>query len=116
MLVCVSFYPLHARPRVQRASGIPCSLSFGGNQGQSSGSSCREIAELYLVGPHGRDGHSTGVMTLDPHPEEPAQRASRRMKATVVPDDSPGDAKHRPETPAARATHHEGVVPGLATR
>ena len=52
------------------------------------------------------------TIAVEPHPEEPAQRASRRMKATVVLDGSPGDAKHRPETPAARAPHHEGAEPG----
>src|SRR6202035_5668238 len=30
MLVCAFFFHLHTRPRVQRASGIPCSLFFGG--------------------------------------------------------------------------------------
>ena len=28
MLVCVSYYPWHARPRVQRAPGFPCALFF----------------------------------------------------------------------------------------
>src|SRR4029079_15468322 len=28
MLMCALFYPLHMRPRVQRASGIPCALLF----------------------------------------------------------------------------------------
>ena len=32
MLVCVSSHLLHTRPRVQRASGIPCSLSFEGQR------------------------------------------------------------------------------------
>ena len=35
------------------------------------------------------------------------RRAARRR----WPHGSPGDAKHRPETPASRAPHHEGLVP-----
>ena len=30
-----SFYPLHVRPRVQRASGIPCALWIGGRENSS---------------------------------------------------------------------------------
>ena len=43
--------PLHTRPRVQRAPGIPCALFFErcGNYQQNSGASRREIAELYSV-------------------------------------------------------------------
>jgi hypothetical protein len=56
---------------------------FGENQGQGSGRSCREIAEPYFIG-----SGSPRTKAVEPHPEEPAQRASRRMKATVVPDGS----------------------------
>src|SRR5664279_1271800 len=50
MLVCVFFRTaLHTRPRVQRASGIPCSLLFRGTTTQSSGTSCRENAEAHLL-------------------------------------------------------------------
>jgi hypothetical protein len=31
------FYPLHTRPRVQRASGIPCSLVFEGQRNAKLG-------------------------------------------------------------------------------
>src|SRR6188472_975954 len=50
----VRFYSchLHTRPRVQRASGIPCSLIEGGNDWQTSGESCREKADVYLVSEH----------------------------------------------------------------
>jgi len=54
MLVCVSFYPLHTGPRVQRASGIPCSLSWE-IQGDDSGRPCREIADPYSAHFAGRD-------------------------------------------------------------
>ena len=40
---------LHTGPRVQRASGIPCSLSLEGNDTQTSGASRRENADLYLL-------------------------------------------------------------------
>src|SRR5712671_6453430 len=44
------FYPWHTGPRVQRASGIPCSLIFeGDNDTQTSGKSCRENADVYLM-------------------------------------------------------------------
>ena len=43
------YYNLHTRPRVQRASGIPCSLIQGRNDRQTSGYQCREIADLYLA-------------------------------------------------------------------
>jgi hypothetical protein len=49
MLVCVFFYPLHTGPRVQRASGIPCSLRSRDNETQTSGEWCREIADVYLL-------------------------------------------------------------------
>ena len=44
-----SFYPLHMRPRVQRASGIPCALfSIEGEElHQTSGATRREIAKVY---------------------------------------------------------------------
>jgi hypothetical protein len=43
-------YPiLHTGPRVQRASGIPCSLNLGDNDTQSSGASRRENADVYLL-------------------------------------------------------------------
>src|ERR1700682_3963030 len=39
---------LHARPRVQRAPGFPCALIFRGTDfTQSSGTSCREIANSH---------------------------------------------------------------------
>ena len=39
---------LHARPRMQRASGIPCSLPFWrDNETQASGASCRENANAH---------------------------------------------------------------------
>jgi hypothetical protein len=38
---------LHTGPRVQRASGIPCSLNLGDNDTQSSDRSCRENADAY---------------------------------------------------------------------
>jgi len=40
---------LHTRPRVQRASGIPCSLFLRDNDRQASGKSCRENASAYLL-------------------------------------------------------------------
>ena len=39
----------HTRPRVQRASGIPCSLFLRDNDMQTSGESCREKADVYLL-------------------------------------------------------------------
>src|SRR4029079_8455904 len=45
-----SFYPLHMRPRVQRASGIPCALCFGGGRESYLQTSCatrRENANAY---------------------------------------------------------------------
>ncbi|MBR1151812.1 hypothetical protein [Bradyrhizobium sp. JYMT SZCCT0428] len=41
----------HMRPRVQRASGIPCALYFlgAGSFWQSSGAMRREAAKLYLL-------------------------------------------------------------------
>ena len=50
MLECAFFYPLHMRPRVQRASGIPCSLIFRSGQRlcKTSGRSCRENADMHL--------------------------------------------------------------------
>ena len=44
-----SFYPLHMRPRVQRASGIPCALfSIEGEElHQTSGATRREIAKVH---------------------------------------------------------------------
>jgi hypothetical protein len=46
----ISFDPLHTGPRVQRASGIPCSLVLSGdNETQTSGVSRRENADLYLL-------------------------------------------------------------------
>jgi hypothetical protein len=49
MLVCVFFRTyLHTRPRVQRASGIPCSLHFGGTTNRKTrATSCRENANAY---------------------------------------------------------------------
>ena len=51
MLVCdFLFYPLHTGPRVQRASGIPCSLIISrDNETQTSGVSRRETADVYLL-------------------------------------------------------------------
>ncbi len=52
MLVCVFFCAhWHTRPRVQRAPGLPCALLvFGGPQNmQSSGKSCREIANVRSI-------------------------------------------------------------------
>ena len=44
-----SFYPLHMRPRVQRASGIPCALCLErANVIQTSGAMRRENAKVYL--------------------------------------------------------------------
>ena len=40
---------LHTRPRVQRASGIPCSLILRDNEMQTSGASRRENADVYLL-------------------------------------------------------------------
>jgi hypothetical protein len=41
---------LHTRPRVQRASGIPCSLPFGGTtKRKPRAGSCRENADAYLL-------------------------------------------------------------------
>ena len=44
------FVHMHARPRVQRASGIPCALCILGGESylQTSGASRRENAEPYL--------------------------------------------------------------------
>ena len=52
MLVCVFFFAnLHARPRVQRAPGLPCALCFSRarNSQQNSGASRRENADLHSV-------------------------------------------------------------------
>ena len=45
---CAHFYPLHMRPRVQRAPGIPCALCFGEGEEilQNSGKLGREIVKL----------------------------------------------------------------------
>src|ERR1700730_11312530 len=45
----LSFALLHTRPRVQRASGIPCSLLGGRTKPQASGRPCREKADVRLV-------------------------------------------------------------------
>jgi hypothetical protein len=47
--VRTSSCPLHTRPRVQQAPGIPCSLRFRGRDKfmQTSGTVCRENAKLY---------------------------------------------------------------------
>jgi len=43
-----SIYPLHMRPRVQRAPGLPCALYLlGRNELQTSGAACRENAESH---------------------------------------------------------------------
>ena len=49
MLVCAfCLLLLHARPRVQRAPGLPCALYFLGRTNlQNSGECCRENVELY---------------------------------------------------------------------
>jgi hypothetical protein len=48
--VQLSLSNLHMRPRVQRASGIPCSLIISrDNDMQTSGWSCREKANVYLL-------------------------------------------------------------------
>ena len=44
---CASSSILHTRPRVQRASGIPCSLPLEGQRNASLGQSCRENADAY---------------------------------------------------------------------
>src|SRR5882757_3111005 len=45
-----SFTHLHTRPRVQRASGIPCSLIIlRDNETQTSGASRREKANVHLL-------------------------------------------------------------------
>ena len=51
MLVCdFLFHPLHTGPRVQRASGIPCSLIISrDNETQTSGVSRRENADVWLL-------------------------------------------------------------------
>src|SRR6476620_2619297 len=84
MLVCASFYPLHARPRVQRASGSPCSLFSGRTKVKArAGHAARSRSRIWLA-PDRLDC----TIAVEPHPEEPAQRASRRMKAAVVRDGS----------------------------
>jgi hypothetical protein len=40
---------MHTGPRVQRASGIPCSLVLRDNDTQASGASRRENADVYLL-------------------------------------------------------------------
>jgi len=42
-------YSLHTRPRVQRASGIPCSLVSRDNDMQTSGVFRRENVAVYLL-------------------------------------------------------------------
>jgi hypothetical protein len=50
MLVCFLSTLLHTGPRVQRASGIPCSLIISrDNEMQTSGVSRRETADVYLL-------------------------------------------------------------------
>src|SRR6188508_294295 len=44
-------YNLHTRPRVQRASGIPCSLPWRDNDIQTSGRSCRWRPRSWLQAP-----------------------------------------------------------------
>jgi hypothetical protein len=58
---------LHTRPRVQRASGIPCSLIRGRNDRQTSGKPCREIADVYLVA--GWNQNSLNVIARSPRDE-----------------------------------------------
>ena len=50
---------LHTGPRVQRASGIPCSLQFEGHETQTSGVSRRENVDVYLL-------FEIRIETLDP--------------------------------------------------
>jgi hypothetical protein len=56
---------MHARPRVQRASGIPCALYFreGERYSQTSGGTCRENEEPYLLGWPARNPEGTSVGT-----------------------------------------------------
>src|SRR5262245_59811965 len=51
MLVCVfAVRILHARPRVQRAPGLPCALCFEERMNlKTSGASCRETVASYSV-------------------------------------------------------------------
>ena len=66
MLMCAFFYPLHMRPRVQRASGIPCALCFeeGERYLQTSGGTCRENEEPYPLGSPARNPEGTPVDPL----------------------------------------------------
>ena len=62
---CASFYlPLHMRPRVQRAPGLPCALFFSGRMNlQNSGECCRENAESHqLVVPANAGTHTPCVL------------------------------------------------------
>jgi hypothetical protein len=43
------FHPLHTRPRVQRASGIPCSLMFEGQRNANLGRIPPRDADVYLL-------------------------------------------------------------------
>ncbi len=73
--VRISLCNLHTRPRVQRASGIPCSLYDRGDRPfqQSSGKPCREKADAYLLFENGtgnslrRPGQAS-LASADPGP------------------------------------------------
>jgi hypothetical protein len=66
--VCFLLHNLHTRPRVQRASGIPCSLRFEGQRNANLGRSRREKADVYLlfeviwnIRSHGENARGDGV-------------------------------------------------------
>src|SRR5262249_29313765 len=73
------------------------------------------VSACYAIGPSTqmKSGHlpvNGRTLLHSPHPGSGACAASRRTKARLRPHGSPGDAKHRPETPALRAPHHEGLT------
>src|SRR5215216_5648262 len=104
MLVCVSFYSLHARPRVQRAFGIPCSLFSGGTKAKARANHAARSRSRISSAPRRKVGVTASLdltIAVKPHPEEPRSGVSK--------DESHGRAVWF-ETPAARAPHHEGEV------
>src|SRR4029078_3367507 len=69
MLMCALFYPLHMRPRVQRASGIPCALCF--REGE------RFLSQLGRRASRGCETVST-VIPCTAHPTTPSRHKPLR--------------------------------------
>jgi hypothetical protein len=66
---------LHARPRVQRAPGIPCSLFRGTTKRKPRAKSCRESADVYLLFEIGIRNVSTSLRAQRSNPFSPSKES-----------------------------------------